>query len=259
MWSLGDYEQLAHWLEPAALTLADACDIRPGMGVLDVAAGNGNFALAAARRGATVVASDLTPHMIELGRERLTQAGMGARWVEANAEELPFETATFDVAASVFGAMFAFHPDRVASELVRVVRPGGLVAMANYSTAGFLGAMGKLLDSLRRSEGTAPASPFLWGDPGEVRRRFASLPVTVHTEQRTDAFTFPSLHDGWAFWERTNPPQSALKSMLPPETYAAVARRARALMADMNQATDGTLRLEWDWLLVLARKGLATR
>jgi SAM-dependent methyltransferase len=254
MWSLGDYEDLARWLEPAAIALADACDIRPGMRVLDVAAGTGNFALAAARRGAGVVASDLTPHMVELGRKRLAREGVVVEWIEANAEELPFETASFDVVASVFGAMFAFHPDRVASELVRVVRSGGLVAMANYSTAGFLGAMGKVMDSLRPPQGTSPPSPFLWGEPDEVRRRFANLPVRLQTEQRIGAFTFASVDDGWAFWERTNPPQSALRAMLPPAAYTSLAQRARTLMVDMNRATDGSLRLEWEWLLVLARK-----
>lgn len=254
MWSLGDYEELARWLEPAAIALAEACKIHTGLRVLDVAAGNGNFALAAARRGTHVVASDLTPHMIRLGRERLAREGAVAEWLEANAENLPFGDESFDLAASVFGAMFAFDVNRVASEMVRVVRPGGLVGMANYATPGFLGAMGMLMDSLRPPQGANPPSPFLWGDPNVVRNRFADLPVAVETEMRTSAFTFASVDDGWAFWERTNPPMSALKAMLPAAAYASVAQRARALMVEMNRATDGSLRLEWDWLLVLARK-----
>src|SRR5438445_9244037 len=117
MWSLGDYARLAEALEPHAEALADACAIHPGTSVLDVAAGNGNFAIAAARRGATVIASDLTPRMVELGRARSESEGLAIEWQEADAEELPFETDRFDVVVSVFGAMFAPQPERVAAEL----------------------------------------------------------------------------------------------------------------------------------------------
>lgn len=254
MWSLGDYEELARRLEPCATELAAAADPRPGIRVLDVAAGNGNFALAAARRGAAVIASDLTPRMLELGRERAAREGVAIEWVEANAEELPFEDGSFDLVASVFGAMFAARADRSAAELFRVAQPGALVAMANYSRSGFLAEMGKVLESLRPpGEDTLP-SPFLWGDPVEVRRRFDGLAASVETRHQTSAFEFPSLDDGWAFWERTNPPQSALRAMLPPDGYAAIAQRGKDLMRSMNRSRGGGLRLEWDWLMVLARK-----
>jgi ubiquinone/menaquinone biosynthesis C-methylase UbiE len=137
MWSLGDYPRLAKVLEPHAEALARACRIRPGATVLDVAAGNGNFAVAAARRGAIVTASDLTPRMVELGRTRSAAGGWHIEWAEADAEQLPFGDASYDLVASVFGAMFAPRPHLVASQLFRVVKPGGLVAMANYGLAGF--------------------------------------------------------------------------------------------------------------------------
>src|ERR1700674_3827635 len=104
MWSLGDYSPLAAVLEPHAEALADACEIRPGASVLDVAAGNGNFAIAAARRGAVVTASDLTPNMVELGRTRSAIGGLHIDWSEADAEHLPFADAGYDIVASVFGA-----------------------------------------------------------------------------------------------------------------------------------------------------------
>src|SRR5712692_3754075 len=146
MWSLGDYSRLAEVLEPHAEALADACDISRGATVLDIAAGNGNFALAAARRGATVTATDITPRMVELGRARTAAVG-NMTWHEADAEHLPFPDASYDVVASVFGAMFAPQPQLVSPEMFRVARPGGLVAMANYSPGGYLGRMSALIGS----------------------------------------------------------------------------------------------------------------
>jgi SAM-dependent methyltransferase len=254
MWSLGDYAELAPRLEPCAIALCDACAVTPGMAVLDVAAGNGNFAIAAARRGARVTASDLTPRMIELGRRRSAAEGLDITWTQANAEGLPFSAGRFDVVASVFGAQFAMQAERVASELFRVARPGGLVGMANYATAGFLHAMADLLVSLRPSTGAELPSPFQWGDPDEVRRRFAGLATSVDAEARRAAFEFPSLESGWAFWERTNAPWAAVKAMFPPEAYAALTQRALDLMRSLNRADDAGLRLEWDWLLVRARR-----
>jgi ubiquinone/menaquinone biosynthesis C-methylase UbiE len=136
MWSLGDYPELATRLQPHAEALVQSCAIGAGMKVLDVAAGNGNFAVEAARRGGEVVASDLAPRMVELGRARSEAEGLAIEWLEADAEELPLSTDRFDVVASVFGAMFAPRPGRVAAELFGVTRLGGLVAMANYSSAG---------------------------------------------------------------------------------------------------------------------------
>lgn len=253
MWSLGDYTELARRLEPCAVALADASGINAGMEVLDVAAGDGNFAVAAARRGARVTAADLTPRMIELGRQRTAGEGLAIEWMEANVEELPFDGARFDVVASVFGAMFALHHDRVAPELFRVARPGGVVAMANYASGGFLGQMGKLLASLTPPSSTETSSPFLWGDPDQVRRRFEGLASSVKTEMRTASFEFESLEAGWEFWERTNAPQSAMNAMMPAEAYAAFVERELGLMRELNRAEGGRLRLDWDWLLVVAR------
>ena len=122
LWSLGNYEEIAKNGEPAARELVDACKARPGVELLDVAAGNGNVAIAAAWRGASVVASDLTPAMVELGRQRSTADGVEIEWLEADVEELPFENDRFDIVTSAFGAMFAPRPEVVARELFRVTR-----------------------------------------------------------------------------------------------------------------------------------------
>jgi SAM-dependent methyltransferase len=252
-------KQASRWMWGLGEALAAAVDIQPGMDVLDVAAGNGNFAIAAAQRGARVTASDLTPKMIELGRARTEAEGLQIDWEEADAEELPFATDRFDVVASVFGAMFASRPDRVAAELFRVVKPGGLVAMANYSKAGFLGSFSELLVkfSLAPPGGIEFPSPFAWGDPEEVRRRFDGKAWSLRLERRTVRFSFPTPEAGFSFWERTNPPLMALKTVLPPDRYQQVQAEGASLMRTMNGANDGSLVLDSEYLSVLARKALS--
>lgn len=253
MWSLGDYTALAARLRPYAEALAEAAALGPGEEVLDVAAGDGNLAIAAAARGATVTAIDLTPRMVELGRARTAAEGVAIDWMEADAEALPFPAGRFDVVASVFGAVFAPRPERVAAELFRVVRPGGLVAMANYGEDGFLGRVGKLLAQFGPPAPVALPSPFQWGDPEEVRRRFAGLAASIEARRRTGRFAFTSLDEALAFWERTNGPLTALRSLVPETAYVEVRAALRRLFAELAGAGDGELTVEWDYLLVLAR------
>jgi SAM-dependent methyltransferase len=254
MWSLGDYTRLAKVLEPHAEALADACNIRAGTSVLDVAAGNGNFALAGARRGALVTASDLTPHMVELGRARSAASGMRIEWSEGDAEQLPFRDAGFDVVASVFGAMFAPQPLLVASELFRVVKPGGLVAMANYGPGGFLDRLSALIASFSGRPSLDLPSPFLWGDEDEVRKRFAGLAISVRVEHRRLSFESSSVDGLLKFWEATNGPQNALKAMLPADAYQNVVAAWMALVEELNESTDGGVKVFSPYVLVLARK-----
>ena len=254
MWSLGDYPLLADVLEPHAEALADACSLSPGDSVLDVAAGNGNFAFAAARRGAVVTASDLTPRMVEHGRARSAAAGMNIEWAEGDAEQLPFADATFDIVGSVFGAMFAPRPDLVASELFRVVKPGSLVAMANYSPGGFLGRLSDLMSSFSARPVVDLLSPFLWGDEYETRKRFAGLATSVDVIHRRLAFESSSVDRFFEFWEATNGPHNALKTILPPEDYQKVVRAWIALVNELNEASDGAVKVSSPYILVLARK-----
>jgi ubiquinone/menaquinone biosynthesis C-methylase UbiE len=258
MWSLGDYSRLAEVLEPHAEALADACNIRSGARVLDVAAGNGNFAFAAAARGAIVTASDLTPHMVELGRVRSatsgSQTGSHIEWVEADAEQLQFEDAAFDIVASVFGAMFAPRPQLVASELFRAAKPGGLVAMANYGPAGFLGRLRDLIASFSAQPTFELPSPFLWGDEDEVRRRFAPLASSIEVTHRQLSFESSSVDAFLTFWEETNAPQGALKAMLQPDAYQRAVIAQRALVEELNESTGDGVKVGSSYILVLARK-----
>ncbi len=254
MWSLGEYTRLAEVLEPHAEALADACNIRAGTSVLDVAAGNGNFAFAAARRGAAVTASDLTPHMVELGRARSAAAGTHIAWTEGDAEQLPFPDAAFDVVASVFGAMFAPQPHLVAAELFRVVKPGGLVAMANYGPGGFLGRLSELMASFSARPPLDLPSPFLWGDEDEVRKRFAGFATSIRVHHRRLSFESSSVDGLLEFWEATNGPQNALKAMLPADAYQNVVAAWRALVEELNESTDGGVKVFSPYVRVLAGK-----
>lgn len=239
MWSLGDYSAVAELLEPCARDLAARARIEEGQEVLDVAAGNGNFALAAAERGATVTASDYSPAMVELGRARTS--GRAIEWIEADVEDLPFAAGRFDVVASVFGAMFAPRPDVTAAEMFRVCRPGGLVAMANYGWGGFLGDYAKLLARFSSSPSLPLPQPFEWGDAATVGERFRGLSSSLETVE--EELTFSA---DFEFWELTNGPTIALRQMVPAESYAAFAAEARALMSGG--------RLTSSYLVVLARK-----
>ena len=156
MWGLGDYSALGSLLEPYARTLAVAVGVQPGMDVLDVAAGNGNFAIAAANAGAIVTATDLTPKMVELGRLRTGAANLNVEWREADAEALPFADEAFDLVASVFGAMFAPRPDRVAAELFRVVKRGGGGRDGELFQAGVPGKLRRPADEILKSASRRP-------------------------------------------------------------------------------------------------------
>lgn len=254
MWSLGEYAEVAALLEPYAIGLVDSCDLRPGTRVLDVAAGNGNFAIAAAARGAEVTACDLTPRMVEMGRARSGAAGVAVEWLEGDAENLPFPDGRFDVVASVFGAMFAPRPDLVARELFRVARLGGLVAMANYGWEGHLGSVSKLMSNYSSRAPMDLPSPFEWGDAAEVRRRFDGLASSVEIEPAVIRMALPTVEEGIAFWERTNGPHMALRTLLPADRYQQFRREAEDLMREMNRSRDGHLELESSYVRVLARK-----
>lgn len=259
MWAQGDYPAVALLLEPCAVKLADLCGIGPRTRVLDVAAGNGNFALAAARLGAKVTACDLTPHMTELGRARTEAAGLSIEWREGDAEELQFPNQDYDVVASVFGAMFAPRPDRVAAELFRVCRDRGLVAMANYSRPGFLAGMSDLFARHSTPLPFEVPSPFEWGDPAVVQQRLGGIASSLDVQPDSLTWTFDGVDAGLDFWERTNAPTIALRMTVPPERYAEFRRDARELMATMNSASDGSLELNSTYLRVLARKQGALR
>jgi 2-polyprenyl-6-hydroxyphenyl methylase/3-demethylubiquinone-9 3-methyltransferase len=252
LWSLGDYSQIERFTLTASEALLDACAVSAGQEVLDVAAGTGNFALLAAAEGASVVASDLTPHLIERGKQRTAEEGVEIEWVEADAEDLPFEDERFDCAASVFGAMFAPRPRRTAEEMFRVTRPGNTVGMANWTPEGFNGRVFAMMNEYAPRAPGVPA-PIEWGSEGAVRERVDGLAGTLEVDRRHAPLDFDSVDALLAFWENAGPTVAA-RQALSPEIFDEAMRRFREIVDEFNQADGDGVRIESEYLLVVARK-----
>jgi SAM-dependent methyltransferase len=251
IWALGDFRELAKG-GTYGEELVDAAGVAPGMEVLDVAAGTGKVALAAAARGSKVIATDIAPAMIEWGRSEAVEAGLEVEWREADAEDLPFGADRFDRVLSSFGAMFTPNPDTVTREMFRVAKPGGMVGLANWTADGYMGR--RILANMRRTPAPDPEAPMRWGEPGHVRERFEGLADDIRFEKRFSRLEFGSLQEASDFWERFNGPQIALRNTLPPDEYEAMLGEMNELTAEFNRADDGSVRIDADWLLVVARK-----
>jgi SAM-dependent methyltransferase len=251
IWSLGDYRELSRG-GTYGEELVEAAGVAAGMDVLDVAAGTGKVALAAAARGAKVIAADITPAMIEWGRSDSAEAGLEVDWMEADAEDLPFQDDRFDCVLSSFGAMFTPNPDTVTREMFRVAKSGGIVGMANWTADGYMGR--RIVANIRRSPAPDPEAAMRWGDPGYVRERFEGMAGDIRFERRSARLEFGSLKEASDFWERFNGPQIALRNILPPDRHQDMLREMNDLTAAFNQADDGSVRIDSDWLLVVARK-----
>lgn len=175
MWASGDYPSMVEtFLLPLGPKLVDACGITSGMRVLDVAAGTGNASIPAAKTGAEVTASDLTPELFEAGRRRAEAEGVTLEWVEADAEHLPFEDESYDVVFSSIGAMFAPHHQQVADELIRVCRPGGTVGMLNWTPEGMIGALFRAMGPFAPPPPPGAQPPPLWGSTEHMAELFGN-------------------------------------------------------------------------------------
>jgi ubiquinone/menaquinone biosynthesis C-methylase UbiE len=186
-WSSGDFHVVAARITLVAEHLADTADLHAGWRVLDVATGSGNAAISAARHGARAVGVDYVPSLLERGRARAAAEGLDVELLEGDAEALPFEDASFDAVTSVFGCMFAPDHAKAASELVRVVRPGGTIALASWTPEGFIGEL------FRTTAAHVPPpagvrSPMLWGTEGHLRDLFGDEIASLEVAERT--FTF---------------------------------------------------------------------
>ncbi|MEU3548713.1 class I SAM-dependent methyltransferase [Streptomyces longwoodensis] len=259
MWAQGDYPTVAAELIPElGGVLVEACGVRPGDRVLDVAAGTGNVAVPAALAGADVVACDLTPELLETGRALAERRGARVRWQEADAEALPFDDATFDTVLSCVGVMFAPHHQRAADELVRVCRPGGTVGLLSWTPEGFLGRLLATMKPYALPPPPGAQPPPLWGDPQHVGELLGDRVTAVRAERRTvvvDRFATPEEFRGY-FKERYGPTIAVYRSLADDPARAAALDRDLADLARGHGlgAEDGRTAMEWEYLLFTARR-----
>jgi SAM-dependent methyltransferase len=223
------------------------------MDVVDVGTGSGGtVAIPAAQRGARVVGVDLTPELLEHARRRAAAAGVEIDWVEADAQCLPFADASFDRVLSTFGAMFAPDHARAAAELVRVCRPGGLVAMATWANDGFPGGLFKLTGSfLPPPPGVEP--PPLWGVEEHVREMFAAAGTEATMTRETVVFEWPSIEEGVSEYMRDFGPFVAARRVLEPQgRWPEFVQAFTTLIESFDKGDAGGAKVAADWLLITA-------
>lgn len=211
LWASGDYPAVAADLIPTlGAELVDACGVRPGDQVLDVAAGSGNAAIPAAALGAVVTASDLTPELFDSGRRIAAERGVNLEWTEADAEALPFADDSFDVVMSCVGAMFAPHHQATADELVRVTRPGGRIGMINWTPQGFIGNLFATLKPYAPPPPPGASPPPLWGDEDHVRTLFGDRVADLTMRRQTVRLApCPTAVEFREYWKRNYGPTIA--------------------------------------------------
>ena len=189
IWMAGDYDRFSRYMESGARDFYERLNVAPGCRLLDVGCGSGQLALIAAKDGLEVTGVDIAGNLVERARARAQAEGVPARFEQGDAEALPYEDASFDVVASLIGAMFAPRPDLVAEELLRVCEPGGTIAMANWTPQGFVGQMFKTVSKFIAPSGMP--SPVLWGDETTVRERLGGGLSDLNLTRRHYTFSYP--------------------------------------------------------------------
>lgn len=253
-WSKGDFAMVASLVYHVSEGLAEALDIVPDERVLDVACGSGNGAIAAARRSwGGVVGADYVPALLERGRERAAAERLEVEFVEADAQDLPFTDASFDVAMSIFGAMFAPDQEKTAAELLRVVRPGGRIGMANWTPTGSVGTMFKTI-SKHAPPPPGIDSPLLWGTEEHLRKLFGDGISELRVEPRLSRQPFRSADHYIEFFRTYFGPMQAAFERVGPEGEGALAEDLRAMLDAENTAGDRAMVLEAEYLEVIATR-----
>ncbi len=253
-WEAGDFGEVAKSIESHAEDFMDRRDVGPGKHVLDIACGTGNLALPAAGAGASVVGIDLAGNLVKQARERAQREGLDIRFDEGDAEALPYADAEFDLCVSMYGIMFAPRPEVATTELLRVCRPGGTIALANWTPEGFIGRMLKVVGGHVSPPPGVP-SPLLWGQDEAVRERLGDGVSALATQRVPVWFEYPfPPAETVAFYRRYyGPVQRAFKA-LSGEDAETLERDLVALWSEHNTADDGTTRVEAEYLEVVATR-----
>jgi len=253
-WASGDYAVVGSTLQLVGEALAEAVDLRSGERVLDVAAGNGNATLAAARRFAEVVSTDYVPALLEKGRARAEADGLAARFLVADAEALPFPDASFDVALSVFGVMFAPDHARAARELARVVAPRGRIGLASWTPSSFIGRLFQVIGAhVPPPPGLTP--PSLWGTESHLVELFGPRASDLRCERRSFAFRYRSAaHFVQVFRDYYGPTHRAFAA-LPADRQPALEQAILALIAEHDQGGGRGMVVPSEYLTVVITRG----
>lgn len=253
MWALGDYDRVAtEVVAPLGRVLVTAAGIEPGDQVLDVAAGSGNASLPAAVAGGRVTATDLTPELIEIGRQRAVQQGLPVTWQEADAEHLPFPAGQFDITMSCLGVMFAPFHQPVADQLVRVSRPGGRIAVLNWTPEGFIGQLSAAMEPFAAAPPPGATPGPRWGDAEHVRALFGAAVTDLRAERGLlPVQRFGSAEEFRQFFATCyGPTIAAYRNVADDPDRTAALDRALTELARRFQAEDGAM--DWEYLVVTA-------
>ena len=236
-WESGDFGQVAKFIMEDAEQFMGPIDLQPGMNVLDAACGTGNLAILAARRGCATSGLDIAANLIAQARERARKDSLKIEFTEGDAEAMPYPDASFDVVVSMFGVMFAPRPERVVSELARVVKPGGLIAMANWAPDGFIGKTFAVFGRHLPPRAEIP-SPLLWGDEAVVRGRLTGMFERVRFKRRRARLCYPFNPAGTVdFLRRYYGPTHRAFEALKADGQAALARDLVELQTRHNVST----------------------
>jgi ubiquinone/menaquinone biosynthesis C-methylase UbiE len=253
-WMSGNYDYFSRFMESSAVEFLERLPLRAGDRFLDVACGSGQLALLAARQGATVTGVDFAANWIQAARGRAASEGLSATFDEGDAETLPYPDKSFDIVASIFGAMFAQRPERVASELVRVCRSGGTVAMANWTRDGFIGRMFQTIGRFIAPSGMP--SPLLWGDETTVQQRFGDTMSHLGLRRVQYRFDYPFPPDAVVdFFREHYGPMNRAFAAVPEASQTAMRTALIDLWSEADQSRDAQRTIvDAEYLEVLATK-----
>ena len=252
-WSSGNYAIIGTTLQIVGEELCEALDIRAGSKVLDVAAGNGMVTLAAARRWCEVTSTDYVPALLELGRARAEAEGMSVTFKEADAENLPFADASFDVVLSTFGVMFTPNQDKAAAELLRVCRRGGQIGLASWTPEGFIGQVFKTLGK-HLPPPAGVKSPALWGTRARLDEMFGARTSEIAAEPRMFVFRYRSPEHWLDVFKTFYGPMFKAFAALEPAKQDELRDDLSALIARLNRSGDGTMIVPSEYLEVVITK-----
>ncbi|MEK9279732.1 MULTISPECIES: class I SAM-dependent methyltransferase [unclassified Bradyrhizobium] len=252
-WSSGDYAIVGTTLQIVGEQLCEALDLRAGSRVLDVAAGNGNATLAAARRWCEVTSTDYVPSLLRRGRERAAAEHLMVEFREADAEALPFADASFDVVVSTFGVMFTPDQDKAASELARVCKPGGKIGLANWTPQGFIGQLFKTIGK-HLPPPAGVKSPALWGTAARLDEMFGSQASEIAAEPRMFVFRYRSPMHWLEIFKSFYGPMLKAFAALDETGQAALRRDLLSLLGEFNHADDGTVVVHSEYLEAVISK-----